>query len=90
MVFEDLSADYGGHVFNKIAESIIASDIAVFEKSDENSNVMIELGITLNFGKNVLLIRERSSNKPPSDKSGHSYAQYNNDALNFKDNKHDE
>ncbi|HEY6534813.1 MAG TPA: hypothetical protein VIY08_03245 [Candidatus Nitrosocosmicus sp.] len=38
--FEDLSAGYGGHLFNKIAESIIASDIAVFEISDSNPNVM--------------------------------------------------
>jgi hypothetical protein len=77
-------------VFNKVAESIIASDIAVFEISNKNPNVMIDLGIALTFGKNVLLIRERTSDKPPSDISGHTYAEYDNDVLNFKDNTHDE
>ncbi|HEY6534812.1 MAG TPA: hypothetical protein VIY08_03240 [Candidatus Nitrosocosmicus sp.] len=38
----------------------------------------------------MLLIGERSSDKPPTDISGHTYAEYDNDALNFKDNKHDE
>ena len=58
--FRKLKGGYGGHLFNEIARDIIASDIAVFETSDWNANVMIELGVALTWGKTILPIRDVS------------------------------
>ena len=38
------------HLFNEIARDIIGSDIAVFETSDLNPNVMLEMGVALTWG----------------------------------------
>ena len=51
LVFSKLSAGFGEHLFNRIARSIIGADIAVFDTSDLNANVMIELGVALTWGK---------------------------------------
>jgi hypothetical protein len=64
--FVPLRAGYGEHLFNEIARDIIAADIAVFETSDLNSNVMIELGVALTWGIRVLPIREAGRPIPPS------------------------
>ncbi len=45
--FRSLAAGYGEHLFNEIARDIIAADIAVFDTSDLNPNVMLELGVAL-------------------------------------------
>lgn len=45
-----LGAGYGEHLFNEIARDIISADIAVFETSDLNPNVMIEMGVALTWG----------------------------------------
>ena len=45
--FIRLVAGYGEHLFNQIARDIISADIAVFETSDLNPNVMLELGVAL-------------------------------------------
>jgi len=74
--FEKLTAGYGEHLFNTIARSIIGSDIAVFEVSEQNSNVMIELGVALTWGVRVLPLREKSSPKPPTDISGQTWIEY--------------
>ncbi|MCW7070372.1 MAG: hypothetical protein OCU17_07250, partial [Methanophagales archaeon] len=71
--FEKLTAGYGEHLFNTIARSIIGSDIAVFEVSDQNPNVMIELGVALTWGVRVLPLREKNSPKPPTDISGQTW-----------------
>ena len=60
-----LRGGYGGHLFNQIARSIIASDIAIFETSDLNPNVMIEMGVALTWGKRVHPIREVKAPEPP-------------------------
>jgi len=74
--FKKLTAGYGGHVFNSIAESIIGSDIAVFEVSDRNPNVMIELGVALTWDRRVLPLRELNSPESPSDISGQHWIKY--------------
>jgi len=74
--FEKLTAGYGEHLFNTIARSIIGSDIAVFEVSDQNPNVMIELGVALTWGVRVLPLREKGSPKPPTDISGQTWIEY--------------
>ena len=74
--FRKLTAGYGEHVFNSIAESIIGSDIAIFEVSDNNPNVMIELGVALTWGITVLPLIEKSSSEIPSDISGQTWIKY--------------
>lgn len=74
--FEKLTAGYGEHLFNTIARSIISSDIAIFEVSDQNPNVMIELGVALTWGVRILPIRDANSPKPPSDISGHTWIEH--------------
>jgi hypothetical protein len=48
--FQSLAAGYGEHLFNKIARDIIGADIAVFETSNLNANVMLEMGVALTWG----------------------------------------
>jgi len=50
LTFVPLRAGYGAHLFNEIARDIIAADIAVFDTSDFNPNVMIEMGVALTWG----------------------------------------
>ena len=83
--YRPLQGGYGGHVFNEIARAIIGADIAVFETSDLNPNVMIELGVALTWGVRCLPIRERSSGKPPSDISGQTWAEYTSSGLYWTD-----
>jgi len=74
--FEKLAAGYGEHLFNTIARSIIGSDIAIFEVSDQNPNVMIELGVALTWGVRILPLGEKNSPKTPSDISGQTWIKY--------------
>lgn len=86
--FRPLAAGYGEHLFNEIARDIIASDIAVFDTSDLNPNVMVELGVALTWGIRVLPIKLHTQPSPPSDISGQTWANYENSALNFLDLEH--
>ena len=86
--FRPLAAGYGEHLFNEIARDIIASDIAVFDTSDLNPNVMVELGVALTWGIRVLPIKLHSQPSPPSDISGQTWASYENNALSFLDVEH--
>jgi hypothetical protein len=81
--FKSLAAGYGEHLFNKIARDIIGSDIAVFDVSDQNPNVMIELGVALTWGVMVFPIREFMAETPPSDISGQTWLPYRDDASVF-------
>jgi hypothetical protein len=83
--FKILKAGYGEHLFNEIARDIISSDIAVFETSDLNPNVMIELGVALTWGKKVLPIKQIDRPEPPSDISGQTWANYERNAEKFID-----
>lgn len=85
--FEKLEAGYGGHLFNQIASNIIGSDIAIFETSDKNSNVMIELGVALTWGIRILPIREKNSPGLPSDISGHTWIIYEKSGEKVLDEK---
>ncbi|MEZ5031986.1 MAG: hypothetical protein R2787_11340 [Saprospiraceae bacterium] len=87
--FISLSAGYGEHLFNQIARDIISSDVAIFETSDLNPNVMIELGVALTWGKRVFPIKYKGQPKSPSDISGQTYADYINDGE-FTDDQHEE
>lgn len=86
--FRSLAAGYGEHLFNEIARDIIAADIAVFDTSDLNPNVMLELGVALTWGVRVLPIKLYSRPPPPSDISGQTWAQYEDSAAVFVDSEH--
>ncbi len=88
--FSALAAGYGEHLFNDIARDIIAADIAVFETSDLNPNVMLELGVALTWGVRVLPIKKAGRPKPPSDISGQTWADYEDSATRFVDAEHEE
>ena len=87
--FGPLVAGYGEHLFNEICRDIICADIAVFETSDLNPNVMLEMGVALTWGVRVLPIKARGCPKPPSDISGQTWADYEDNANHFVDQDHD-
>lgn len=86
--FRVLKGGYGGHLFNQIARDIIGADIAVFDTSDLNPNVMIEMGIALTWGVRVLPIYDKRACKPPSDISGHTWAEYEENGSKWSDPDH--
>jgi hypothetical protein len=83
-----LSAGYGEHLFNEIAREVISADIAVFETSDLNPNVMLELGVALTWGIRVLPIKATGCPRPPSDISGQTWADYDYEKGAFVDGGH--
>ncbi len=83
-----LSAGYGEHLFNEIARDVIGADVAVFETSDLNQNVMLEVGVALTWGIRVLPIKLEGRPKPPSDVSGQTWADYRDSAAIFVDSEH--
>jgi hypothetical protein len=87
--FQSLAAGYGEHLFNKIARDLIGADIAVFETSDLNPNVMLEMGVALTWGVQVLPIKLAGCPKPPSDISGQTWADYQESARIFVDPHHE-
>lgn len=87
--FSPLAAGYGEHLFNEICRDIICADIAVFETSDLNPNVMLEMGVALTWGIRVLPIKVHGSQKPPSDISGHTWADYLDSGGRFVDTDHE-
>ena len=86
--YRPLKGGYGEHLFNEIARNIMSADIAVFETSDLNPNVMIEMGVALTWGIRVLPIRAVASPKPPSDISGQTWAEYEESASTWPDPEH--
>lgn len=59
-----------------------------FDTSDLNPNVMIQMGVALIWGVRVLPIKKQGCSKPPSDISGHIWADYLNSASEFVDPQH--
>lgn len=87
--FQSLGAGYGEHLFNEIARDIIGADIAVFETSDLNPNVMVEMGVALTWGVRVLPIKVEGQPRPPSDISGQTWADYKDNGSEFIDPDHE-
>jgi hypothetical protein len=85
-----LTAGYGEHLFNEIARDVIGADIAVFETSDLNPNVMLEMGVALTWGVRVLPIKLEGRPKPPSDVSGQTWADYRDSGAAFVDEDHEQ
>jgi len=76
LAFQPLEAGLGEHLFNEIARDIISADIAVFDTSDQNPNVMLEMGVALTWGIRVLPIKNVTSPKLPTDISGQTWVEY--------------
>ena len=85
-----MSAGYGEHLFNEIAQDIISSDICVFDAPDLNPNVMIEIGVALTWGIRTLIIREKDWKESPTDISGKTWAAYTDSGRIFNDEDHEE
>lgn len=83
-----LGAGYGEHLFNEIARDVISADIAVFETSDLNPNVMIEMGVALTWGIRVMPLRAEGRPRPPSDISGQTWVEYRDSGDKFTDPQH--
>jgi hypothetical protein len=81
LVFEPLALGLGEHVFNHIARKIIGADVAVFETSDLNPNVFLELGVALTWGVAVIPIKHHGCPPPPSDISGQSWVDHEESGL---------
>ena len=88
LAFKPLAAGYGEHLFNQIARDIIGSDIAIFDTSDLNANVMIEMGVALTWGTRVLPIRASGCSQSPADISGQTWAEYESSGGKFVDSDH--
>lgn len=86
--FRSLAAGYGEHLFNEICRDIISADIAIFDTSDLNPNVMLEMGVALTWGVRVLPIKRMDRSKPPSDISGQTWVDYDNSGQTFIDPDH--
>lgn len=86
--FNVLAAGYGEHLFNQIARGIIGADIAVFDTSDLNANVMLEMGVALTWGIRVLPIKAQGKPIPPSDVSGQTWVDYQDSGAQFVDSDH--
>jgi hypothetical protein len=85
--FDKLSAGLGKHVFSRIARDIVGSDIAIFEASDRNPNVMIELGVALVCGIRVILMLEAKAKKIPSDIEGLTWIKYRDSGKETHDDE---
>jgi hypothetical protein len=77
--YEPVDITPGSILINELKSLIISSDICVFEVSDLNQNVFIELGIALGNNKPTIMLRNTSvgeDNRLPSDLSGIVYHKY--------------
>jgi len=86
--FRALAAGYGEHLFNEIARDILSADIAVFDTSDLNPNVALEMGVALTWGVSVFPVKRKGRPKPPSDVSGQTWADYLDSASSWTDPNH--
>lgn len=71
----------GNILWNEIIDSISKADITIFDISENNPNVMIEVGLSYGFKKNVLLLKNKESLEAypkPSDLSGTIIIEYEN------------
>jgi len=78
--YKKLEAGLGEHQFNKVVRDIIGADIAFFETSHLNPNVMMEMGVALTWGVIFIPLKEENHSKPPSDISGQTWVDYKDSA----------
>lgn len=78
--FKQVSRNEGFHIWCEICEGIINSSVCIFEISDNNPNVYLELGLAIAHGKEIVLVRNRTSGDVPSDLAGIKYVSYSNES----------
>ena len=66
----------GEHITCEICEKIQRAVFCVFEISNLNPNVMLELGMALGIGRKYALLRHTDSKDPSSDMGGLKYISY--------------
>lgn len=76
----------GKAISNQILSKISAADLCIFELSDLNPNVMLELGYALGRTKPCIFLQHEDEeiSKIPSDLSGVYMLRYNDDTLDAK------
>lgn len=75
----------GGILWDDVKDSIYNSDISIFDISENNSNVMIEVGLAYGFGKQVFMLKNKESFEAyptPSDLAAIYIPYDNKNALN--------
>ncbi|CAD6492770.1 MAG: hypothetical protein DIAAKJNI_00384 [Candidatus Argoarchaeum ethanivorans] len=69
----------GTQLWGEILEKITSSDISIFDISENNPNVLLEVGISFGSDKQVILLKNKETNKrypTPSDLSAFVYIPY--------------
>ena len=70
----------GTQLWGEILEKITSSDISIFDISENNPNVLLEVGISFGSDKQVILLKKEETKKrypTPSDLSAFVYIPYN-------------
>ena len=70
----------GARLWDEISEKITCSDITIFDISENNPNVLLEVGIAYGSNKQVLLLKNEGTDKDyptPSDLNTFVYIPYN-------------
>ena len=70
----------GTQLWGEILEKITSSDISIFDISENNPNVLLEVGISFGSDKQVILLKNKETNKrypTPSDLRAFVYIPYN-------------
>lgn len=88
--FEHLLAGLKPHPFNRVARDIIGADLAVFETSDWNPNVMLEMGVALTWGVPVVPLRRTVARPIVLDVSGQGFVLHENSAARILSEAFDE
>lgn len=81
--FEHLLAGLKPDPFNRVARDIVGADLAVFETSDCNPNVMLEMGVALTWGVPVVPLRRAAARPIVLDVSGQGYVLHENSAAHI-------
>lgn len=69
----------GENLWDSVRETIRRADLAVFDVSENNPNVMLEAGLALGSSKRILMLKSQESGgrfKRPSDLVGYVYLPY--------------
>lgn len=87
--FRPLKGGLGKHLFEDILVDIASADIAIFEVSDLNPNVFLEMGVALSHGVPVIPLKHKDSGKIPSDISGLMWVMYDDNGRILLDENFD-
>ena len=87
LVLDYNPSKYGESLLKEIVGKIKNCDIAIFEISDNNPNVMFELGVAYGIGKYAIILKSRKTKKKspiPSDLGGIYRGEYEGPITNIR------